>query len=90
VVHFDEKQGYCSFLFNEPTYSDFSGNDGEHFPVGTIFQLYGSLPHFSHHVHAFLDREVLDNCIEGRGTLLSRYDSSGLFLLGVCEGHCLL
>jgi len=26
-------------------------------PVGTVFLLDGAPPHFSHHVHAFLDRE---------------------------------
>jgi hypothetical protein len=30
-------------------------------PVGTVFQLDRVPPHFSHHVHAFLDREFHDH-----------------------------
>jgi len=36
-----------------------------HVPMGTVFQLHGA-HHFSHSVHAFLDREIPDRWI-GRG-----------------------
>jgi len=64
-----------------------------HVPVGTVFQLHGAPPHFSCHVHAFLDREFPDHWI-GRGDpfpilSFSGVYSFGVFLLGVCKGHCL-
>jgi len=37
-----------------------------HIPVGRVFPLDGTPPHFSCHVHAFLDKQVPDHWI-GRG-----------------------
>jgi hypothetical protein len=38
-----------------------------HVPVGTVFQLDDTPPHFSHHVHAFWDREFHHHLIGRRG-----------------------
>jgi hypothetical protein len=34
-----------------------------HVHVRTVFQLHGAPTHFSHHVHAFLDREFPDHWV---------------------------
>jgi hypothetical protein len=47
-----------------------------HVPVGKVFQSDGSPPHFSHHVHAFLDREFpysLDACHATNGAHIEIY-----------------
>jgi len=49
-------------FFEEPmvtgdTFLAVIGNSALHqVPVGTVFQLYGALPHFSHCAHAFQDK----------------------------------
>jgi hypothetical protein len=59
-------------------------------PVGTVFQLGGTSPHFSHRVRAFLDRECHDRWI-GRGGPISwppsfsLFHFSGFILLEVCK-----
>jgi hypothetical protein len=59
------------FFFEEPTMSSdtflaMMENTGlHHAPMGTVFQSDGAPPHFSHHVHSFLDREFPD-CWMGR------------------------
>jgi hypothetical protein len=40
-----------------------------HVPVGTVFQLDGAPPHFSHHVHAFLEGEFPDHWIGRRRSI---------------------
>jgi len=41
-----------------------------HVPMRTIFQLDGAPPHFTCHVHAFLDREFPDQWIRRGGHVL--------------------
>jgi hypothetical protein len=54
-----------------------------HVPVGTVFLLDGALPHFSHHVHAFINREfpeLLDRKAGSNYSLVLsffRFDSCG-------------
>jgi hypothetical protein len=60
----------------------------------TVIQLDGAPPHFSHCVHAFLDRKFPYHWkgieeTHSLALLVSRFDSLGFFLLGVCKGHCL-
>lgn len=46
------------------------GNTALHrVPVGTFFQLPGAVFHFSHLVHAFLDRDFPDHWIGRRGPI---------------------
>jgi hypothetical protein len=40
-----------------------------HVPVGKIFQLHGAPPHFSRHVHAFLDRGFPDRWVGKGGSI---------------------
>jgi hypothetical protein len=73
-MHFYEKVNSI-FFFEEPVVTgDTSDYDRkhclDHVPVGTVFQLDGAPPHFSHCVCAFLDREFSDYWI-GRGGPIS-------------------
>jgi hypothetical protein len=68
------KLSVLSVLKNLVTGDTFLGTMGDtalcHVPVGTVFQLDGVPPHFSHCIYAFLEREFPDHWVTRWGPIL--------------------